>query len=141
MSTFVLDASVALAWIVDNPVPAYAIEISEVIGNGKKALVPSLWILEMANGLLMAEWRGKLTDAEVEHGLRQIEVVIAGGGIEVETVAVPTIREALVPGRAHQLTVYDAVYLELAGREGLPLATLDKTLRTAATKAGIRAMS
>jgi predicted nucleic acid-binding protein len=43
--------------------------------------------------------------------------------------------------RSFQLRAYDAMYLELARREGWPLATLDKRLRTAAAKAGIRAMS
>ena len=75
MRAFVLDASVALAWVVDNPVPPYAVKISEVMASGKKAVVPGLWALEMANGLLMAERRGKLTAAEVDHGLRQLEVV------------------------------------------------------------------
>jgi len=139
MRAFVLDASVALAWVVDNPVPPYAAKISELMASGKKAVVPSLWALEMANGLLMAERRGKLTAAEVDHGLRQLEVVVAGG-IEIDTAGVSTIREAFIPAYAHQLTAYDAVYLELARRQGLPLATLDKSLRAAAVKAGIRAM-
>jgi predicted nucleic acid-binding protein len=138
--TFVLDASVALAWFVDDPVPPYAVQVREAIVNGKKALVPGLWALEMANGLLMAERRGKLTAVEVDYGLRQLEVVVAAG-IEIDTVAVPTIRDAFAPAHAHQLTAYDAVYLELARRERLPLATLDKSLRAAAAKAGIHAMS
>jgi predicted nucleic acid-binding protein len=45
----------------------------------------------------------------------------------------------LTAARAFQLTVYDACYLELARRVGLPLATLDKGLSAAAAKAGIRA--
>ena len=139
MRTFVLDASVALAWLVDDPAPSYAIQISDAMASGKGALVPSLWILEMANGLLMAERRCKLTAAEVDHGLSRLEAVIAAG-IEVDTLGAPTIREAFAPARGHQLTAYDAVYLELARREGLPLATLDKRLRAAAAKAGIPAM-
>ena len=93
----------------------------------------------MANGLLMAERRGKLTAAEVDHGLSRLEAVIAAA-IEVDTLGAPTIREAFALARGHQLTAYDAVYLELARREGLPLATLDKRLRAAAAKAGIPAM-
>jgi len=137
---FVLDASVALAWFVDDPVPPYAVQVREAIVNGKKALVPGLWALEMANGLLMAERRGKLTAVEVDYGLRQLEVVVAAG-IEIDTVAVPAIRDAFAPAHAHQLTAYDAVYLGLARRERLPLATLDKSLRAAAAKVGIHAMS
>jgi predicted nucleic acid-binding protein len=140
VTTFVLDASVALAWFVDDPVPSYAVRIRDLMAGGKKALVPGLWVLEMANGLLTAERRGKLTAAEVGQGLRQLEAVVVAG-IEIDLVAVPTIREAFVPAYAHQLTAYDVVYLELARREGLPLATLDKGLRTAAAKARIPAMS
>lgn len=136
MRTFVLDASVALAWFVDDPAPPYAVRIRDAMASGKAAVVPSLWTLEMANGLLMAERRGKLTAAEMDHGLSRLEALIAAA-IEVDVLAVPTIREPFVPARAHQLTAYDAVYLELARREGLPLATLDKTLRRAAEKAGI----
>jgi predicted nucleic acid-binding protein len=138
VTAFVLDASVALAWIVDHPVPAYAIKISDAMMSGERALVPSLWMLEMANGLLMAERRGKLTAADVDHGLSRLEAVIAVG-IEVDAPGVPTIREAFSPARAYKLTAYDAVYLELARREGLPLATLDKGLRAAAAQAGIPA--
>jgi predicted nucleic acid-binding protein len=138
--TFVLDASIALAWFVDDPVPSYALRIRDLMVGGNKGLVPSLWALEMANGLLMAGRRGKLTSAEVDQGLGQLEAVVAAG-IEIDPVAVQTVREAFVPAHVHQLTAYDAVYLELARREGLPLATLDKGLRTAAAKAGIQAMS
>jgi predicted nucleic acid-binding protein len=137
---FVLDASVALAWFVDDPVPSYAVRIRDLVAGGSKALVPSLWSLEMTNGLLMAERRGTLTAAEVDQGLRQLEAVVTAA-IEIDSVAGPTIREAFLPAHAHQLTAYDAVYLELARREGLPLATLDKGLRTAAAKAGIRSAS
>ena len=140
MRAFVLDASVALAWLVDDPVPSYALRIRDLMAAGKNAFVPSLWVLEMANGLVMAERHGKLTAVQVDQGLRHLEAVVAAA-IEIDSPAVPTIREAFVPAYAHQLTAYDAVYLELARREGLPLATLDKRLRTAAAKAGIRAMS
>lgn len=141
MRAFVLDASVALAWFVDSPVPSYAAQVRDAMVSGKKALVPSLWVLEMANGLLMAERRGKLTAAEVDYGLSRLEIV-AAQAIEVDAAAVPTIREAFAAAAyAHQLTAYDATYLELARREGLPLATLDKSLRVAAGKAGIPAMS
>lgn len=141
MTEFVLDASVALAWIVDHPVPAYALRVAEIMEAGNKAKVPGLWVLEMANGLLMAARRKRLTFADAEHGLRQLEVVVAGGGIEVDAVAVPTIREAFTGGEAYGLTAYDAVYLELARREGLALATLDQRLRAAAVKAGLPAIA
>jgi predicted nucleic acid-binding protein len=135
VKSFVLDASVALAWFVDDPVPSYAVQIKQFIEGGMKAVVPALWTLEMANGFCMAERRGKLTAEQIDHGLRQLEIITVSGiriGAEVAS-----IREQLATARAFQLTAYDAVYLELARREGLPLATLDKVLRAAAAKAGV----
>jgi predicted nucleic acid-binding protein len=135
VSPFVFDASVALAWFVDDPIPLYAVRIRQEIEAGNKAIVPGLWALEMANGLFMAERRGKSTAQEVDHGLRQLEI-LASSGIEIHP-ATPSIREAFVAARSFQLTAYDAVYLELARSESLPLATLDKGLRAAAAKAGV----
>ncbi len=135
MNSLVLDASVALAWFVDDPVPSYAVQIKQFIEGGMKAVVPPLWTLEMANGFCMAERRGKLVAAQTDHGLRQLEIITVSG-IQINAEAA-TIRDHLATARAFQLTAYDAVYLDLARREGLPLATLDKSLRAAARKAGV----
>jgi predicted nucleic acid-binding protein len=132
---FVLDASVALAWVLDNPIPIYALEVRQEILMGKRGLVPALWHLEIANGLAMAERRRDLSAADVEDALEQIQVT-AVNKVDTETNLIPA-RDALASARAFQLTAYDAVYLELARREGLPLATLDKGLRAAAVKAGV----
>ena len=83
----------------------------------------------------MAERRGKSTAQEVDHGLRQLEILTVSR-IQIQT-GTTSIREAFVAARSFQLTAYDAVYLELAQREGLLLATLDKGLRAAAVKAGV----
>jgi predicted nucleic acid-binding protein len=138
VKSFVLDASVALAWFVDDPVPAYAVQIKHFIQGGMRAMVPALWTMEMANGFCMAERRGKLTAEQTDHGLRQLEIITVSG-IQIDP-EVTSIREHLATARAFQLTAYDAVYLELARREGLPLATLDRGLRTAAAKAGVALM-
>jgi predicted nucleic acid-binding protein len=135
VNLFVLDASVALAWFVNDPLPIYALQIKQFMESGKKAMVPDLWTLEMANGFRMAERRGKLTVEQTDHGLRQLEIITVSG-IQINR-EVASIREQLAIARACQLTAYDAVYLELARREGLPLATLDKGLRAAAAKAGV----
>jgi predicted nucleic acid-binding protein len=135
VSLFVLDASVALAWFVDDPVPSYAVQIKQFMEGGMKAVVPALWTLEIANGLCMSERRGKLTPEQTDHGLRQLEIIMASG-IQIGA-EVASIREHLGAARAFRLTAYDTVYLELARREGLALATLDKSLRVAAAKAGV----
>jgi hypothetical protein len=73
VSHFVLDASVALAWFVDNPVSAYATQIKGSLLRGARAVVPPLWHLEMANGLAVAERRGILTTADAHQGVCHIE--------------------------------------------------------------------
>jgi predicted nucleic acid-binding protein len=94
-----------------------------------------LWHLEIANGLAMAERRGDLSGADVEDALDQV-LATAASKLDTETNLVYA-RDALANARRFQLTSYDAVYLGLARREGLPLATLDKNLRAAAAKAGV----
>lgn len=139
MREFVLDASVALAWYVDDPEPAYAIRVRRALEAGSRAIVPPLWALEMANGLSMAERRGKLTVEQVDGGLHQLEkLTMSAIKVESETT---TVREALAGSRASRLTAYDAVYLEFARRRGLSLATLDAALRAAAEKAGVGVMT
>jgi predicted nucleic acid-binding protein len=135
VTSFVLDASVALAWVLDNPAPVYALGVRQELFGGKRGLVPALWHWEIANGLAMSERHRVLSAADVEDALEQIEAM-AASKVETQMDLVPA-RDALASARAFQLTAYDAVYLELARREGLPLATLDKGLRAAAKKAGV----
>ena len=137
MTGFVLDASVALAWFIDRPVDAYAVQIRETIRRGDRALVPALWETEFANGVLMAERRKLMTDLEGDECMAEMDQLRLTS-IEADS-EFRNVREVLALARAFQLTVYDACYLELAKRAGLPLATLDKSLRAAAAKAGIRA--
>lgn len=135
MSRFVLDASVAVAWVAGTPVDPYAATVQTHVANGWRAIVPPLWPLEVANALLMVERRGVLTAADVDRGLLDLETFLASRA-EVDQVPV-VMRQAADLARRFQLTVYDGVYLELAIRETLALATLDKNLRVAAAKAGV----
>lgn len=135
MSSFVLDASVALRWFLDNPLPSYAKRVREIVLKGQRAVVPALWHLEMSNGLAFAERRSILTGADVEHALLNIEQLQARA-IDTDS-ALISVRQSLSTARAFQLSAYDAVYLDLARREKLPLASLDERLRSAAKAAGI----
>ena len=138
MSRFVLDASIALAWFVDHPVDAYVVGVREKIQRGDRAVVPSIWETEFANGVLMAERRKLMTVLEGDECMAEMgELRLTS--IEADS-EFRSIREVLTVARTFQLTVYDACYLELARREQLPLATLDKGLNAAAMKAGVRAM-
>jgi len=137
VSNFVLDASVGLAWAVDDPEPDSARAIRESFLTGRIAIVPSQWVLEIANGLVMAERRGKLDLAEVERARDLYESMMANY-IEVQTDSPQAgFREIQEIARKHQLTAYDAAYLFLALQHRLPLATLDGSLTVAAQKSGV----
>ena len=138
MNTFVLDASVALAWTLDDSVPASAVRAKQALLSGTKAVAPALWHLEIANGLAMAERRRILNSSDATLALLQLEQLCARS-IEIEADIVP-MRQALTTARAYQLSAYDAVYLDLALRSRLPLATLDLALRKAAGKAGVEVL-
>jgi predicted nucleic acid-binding protein len=135
VSRFVLDASVAVAWVAGTPVDPYAIVVQTRVTHGWRAIIPALWQLEVANGLLMIERRGALTTADADRGLQDLETFLASRA-EVDQ-ALIAMRQVVNLARTFQLTVYDAAYLELAKRESLPLATLDKGLHAAAVKAGV----
>ena len=136
MSHFILDASVALAWFLDNPVPNYAVQVRDILLKGSRALVPALWHLEIANGFAVAERRQILTATDVSQGLRNVEQLVAYA-LDTDEKIVP-VRRALTTARAYQLSAYDATYLNLAVEANLPLATLDQSLRRAASRAGVQ---
>lgn len=139
MKAFVLDASVALGWTLANRVPASATRARQALLSGTRALVPALWHLEIANGLVVAERRGILTASDAMLALLQLEQLCAQA-LEVEADIVP-IRQAFITARTYQLSAYDSVYLDLALRVRLPLATLDVPLAKAAAKAGVELLS
>ena len=135
--TFVLDASTALAWHFDDEDSPYADRVLERL-QIEDALVPSVWPLEVANSLLMGEKRGRLSIADTAEavedllGLR-ITVLEADPALGLRTI--------LVLARGQGLTTYDAAYLDLAMREGLPLATQDRDLKLAAARVGVELIS
>ena len=135
MKHFVLDASVSLAWFLDNPVPDLAIRVRRSLDGGSRAIVPSLWRLEMANGFAVAERRGDLALSFADRCLNDIEALMAS--VVDESAEVISFRQAHSVARQFRLTAYDAAYLETARREHLPLATLDRALGEAAKKAGV----
>lgn len=129
---FVLDCSVTVAWFFrDEASPAFY-DIQDKTRFGL-AVVPELWRFETINVLLQAEKRNRIKAAEVN---QHIELLTALP-VEVDGHATPDVwRQTLSLSRDYGLTAYDASYLELAIRRGLPLATKDMILRKAAKKAG-----
>jgi predicted nucleic acid-binding protein len=135
VSRFVLDASVALAWVIDRNPNLYAETVRQRIRAGSRPIVPALWQLEVANGLTLVRRRKVLTDNETEESLDYFQI-FATTVAEIDNGSLSA-RETYRVSKESSLTAYGAVYVELARREGLALSTLDKTLRESAVKAGI----
>ena len=131
--SLVLDSSVTLAWCFDDErTPTTDMLLDRVVDSGAEA--PSLWPLEILNALAMAERRGRINAdkrQELAGFLQDLPV-----SIDVETASQAWAATSRLAAR-HRLTIYDAAYLELAQRLGLPLATLDRELQAAAGALGI----
>ncbi|MGB7603345.1 MAG: type II toxin-antitoxin system VapC family toxin [Candidatus Sulfotelmatobacter sp.] len=139
MKRFVLDASVALAWLLDRPTAPYADRVRHLLLGGCRAVVPALWQLEIANGFIVAERRGLLTSSETDEALQNLDVIIAEAVESSRDIL--SMRSVIRTAREFRLTAYDAVYLETAVRQELPLATLDRQLLLAASRAGVEIIS
>ena len=134
MSRFIVDASVALCWYFEDQRTAYTEAVFDCLARGDEGLVPAIWPLEVVNGLVVAVRQKTITATQLETFVRDlkdlpVEVDLEGVGRAYSSI--------LRVSRQHQLSSYDAAYLDLALVEGLPLATLDKNLRVAAKRAGV----
>ena len=132
MSRFVLDCSVVLAWCFEDEGGRYAERVLESLTEDE-AVVPAFWPLEVVNALLVAERGKRVKEADSVRFvslLRSLPIEIDG-----ET-ATRAMGETMAIARRETLSAYDAAYLELAMRRGVPLATLDKTLKKATKRVG-----
>jgi predicted nucleic acid-binding protein len=130
---FVLDSSITLAWAFKDETDAYAEAVADSL-PAKQAVVSALWPLEVANALLAGERRKRITEAKVAQFLALLESFPIT--LDEET-AGRAWQDTLHLARSHELSVYDATYLELALRLGLPLASLDDKLKAAAASTGV----
>ena len=134
--SFVLDASVALLWLVPQTNPegvGYADMVLRALRD-TQAVVPSLFGLEIANVIAKVEGKAIVTEADSQRFvalLGQLDIAA-----DPKTMA-HALGDTLNLARRYRLSAYDAAYLELALRTGLPLATLDAELAKAATTAGL----
>lgn len=133
----VLDASLVLSWALPDEASLYSDAVLHRVAKSG-ALTPALWLHEIANGLLMAQRRGRCTTAQrmafIEELLRL--------PVEVESSSARTVLDSQVAlAERYALTAYDAAYLDLALRRNLPLATQDKAMKSAAGKAGVAIVS
>ncbi len=130
---FVPDSSVALAWCFPDEKAPYPQAVLDSLAT-VTAVVPSLWHLEIANALLTGERRQRCTQSDTLQWTTFLSSLPIS--VDPETTA-RAWNDILVLARTHNLTAYDAAYLELALRRGLPLATLDAQLKVAAIAAGV----
>ena len=130
MSGLVVDASVVVAWLFDDEDEPRADRVLKRLEE-EGALVPQLWHLEMRNSLLTAERRGRLSEGAVKERLDALR------SLPIRTDEESDLQSVFDLARAHDLSFYDALYLELAKRESAELATLDGALARAATAEGV----
>ena len=131
---FVLDCSATLPWVFGDEATPACDALLDQLGAGARAWVPALWHLELGNVLLGAKRRNRIDQAGIEAFLSQLAVYdIAVDDQTTERAWQKTLDLAM----QYALSTYDAAYLELALRRGVPLASLDSALITAARTCGV----
>jgi len=134
LSSLVLDNSISAAWCFEDQSTAYTEAVLQAIIDGVEAIVPAIWKLEVANALAVAERRKKIVPEKSAKFIRDLQQFT----ISVDLVGLDYVFDAVLEhARIYQRSAYDASYLELAQRRGLPLATKDEPLRQAAEALGI----
>lgn len=134
MSDFVLDASLALQWFLEDEADRkYSLGVLSSLAE-KRALVPILWSYEVGNGLLMAHRRKRISFDQIDGFMRRLQALPIDTAQQSphEILELPTIAQA------HGLTIYDTAYLALAMKSNLTLATTDSALRKAAASTGVK---
>ncbi len=129
-----MDASVALAWCFPDEASEYADGVLVALQE-ETILVPAVWGLEIANAVLVGERSKRLRPPEI----RRFSILLESLTLVQDVQPVGEDFSSVLPlAREYGLSAYDAAYLELSIRHGVPLATLDARLQTAARKAGIK---
>lgn len=133
MTDLVLDGSVALAWCFKNEATAAGDRVLERLA-AEEASVPTIWHLEIANVLALSERRRRITPARSAEFIALLETLVIVVDEETPSGALGRVLDL---AREERLTAYDAAYLELAMRLGLPLASKDGDLCDAAERLGV----
>jgi predicted nucleic acid-binding protein len=136
-SAFVADSSVAVAWAVASQSSEATRHLLDEVALGTPLVVPVLWMFEVANSLLALARRKRIEPQEharARGALGQLNPTIDGEGPRLALGKIAELAEK------HALSVYDATYLELAIRRGLPLASRDAALNKAAKLSGVRTL-
>jgi len=133
---FIVDASVGFAWVYQGQATSETDQWLNAVAAGATVIVPALWYLEMSNVLLIAQRRHRLTAVQRAAALEKLTALQFTTDEEGARHAFGKTSEL---AEKFGLTIYDAIYLELALRRSLPLATRDEALKTAAKQCGVKA--
>ena len=136
-ASFVVDASVGFAWVYQGQATPKTDQWLKDVAAGAMVIVPALWYLEMSNVLLIAQRRHRLTAVQRKAALEKLTALQFTVDEEGARHAFGKTSEL---AEKYGLTIYDAIYLELALRRSLPLATRDEALKTAARQCGVKAV-
>jgi predicted nucleic acid-binding protein len=131
---FVLDCSVTMAWAFHDEATDYTDSVRDSLADAR-AVVPSLWRIEVANACIVGERRKRLDEARTTRFLAllaSLPIIVDGETAARAWADTPHL------ARAHNLSAYDATYLELAIRRGLPMACLDGKLKAACQAVGVK---
>ena len=131
---FVLDASMTMAWCFQDERTTESEAVGLALSLHEQAVVPAVWSVEVCNAALRGLRRNRLTAAEVFSFLRALDRFPISQTAPLQRAE---ILHLLDRARTYELSAYDASYLDLALRLGLPLATRDARLQDAATQAGV----
>lgn len=138
MASFIMDASAALAWCFEDEATSATEGILNGLQPDDQILVPAHWPTEVANGLLMACRKRRISSEQSILLLNELAAL----PVKVESaLSAEQVRTVFALAQRHSLTIYDAAYLELAQRRKLSIATLDRALGVAARAAGVRLLT
>jgi len=134
---FVADSSVAIAWVVLSKSSSETVQLLDEVKGGTSFVVPVLWMFEVANALLALRRRQRIQRDEYDQALLDLgdsRPLVDDEGPLRALDAISKLAEE------YDLSLYDAVYLDLASRRALPLASRDSALNKAAKRAGVRTL-
>jgi len=132
---FVVDASVGFSWVYPDQASAYTDGVLATMDDGATAVVPTLWPIEIANAILVAVRRRRMTNGEAKAAfdfLKRLEVAVDSDAPSLAFGRIAAIAQD------QSLSAYDACYLELAARKAVAIATRDEALMKAARKCGVQ---
>jgi predicted nucleic acid-binding protein len=134
LTPIVVDASLALAWFLQDEQDSYADGVLASLQTDTIAHVPTIWAYEIANALTVAERRGRISESDSGRVLTLLRALPIELG---EAPPSGVVDRVIDMARRHGISAYDAAYLELAVRLDARFATLDKPLRAAAERIGL----